>query len=522
MSDINVQTFQGKVNISNNLKVGSGHLFVDTLNNQVGLNTNTPLANLHVNGNTYVNTDLRVGSKLLIDSGASDSNVLVVTGGNIKADYLHGDGSNIQNITSSQWTTVNTNELYYDVGNVGIGNQNPSTTLDVTGTSSFSDDLTVGTDKLFVDVSAGRVGVGTVAPGYTLDIAGDINFTGNLTKNGSAYGGSGGSGGGVWQTGTGTKIYYSAGNVGIANTDPDHTLSVGSNLYVDDAGSNVLVVDGNVAANQITLGQFEIVPSYGLDDVVNESNTTTNTVHLSNVTTGVITTSNALIGGELTVTGNMVASSNITVTGNVVVDDDLYLTSNAKLLVDSNVVTKYTGPHGRGEAKLKKYPEIVFEEGKFDTTVNGTNSTYWAGPSTVVQGGYSVKTSHHSTDNDGEFGWKAFDENLGTIWKTAEDYDTSGNYDYGFTSVQNRLTDTDSTNHDGVHIIMGSPNKLKITKVSVTCKTISRRVVNYSILGSNSTGATGWTLLDSGTFNAQDVNMATITSPTTYFKYHAF
>ena len=72
MSDINVQTFQGKVNISNNLKVGSGHLFVDTLNNQVGLNTNTPLANLHVNGNTYVNTDLRVGSKLLIDSGASD------------------------------------------------------------------------------------------------------------------------------------------------------------------------------------------------------------------------------------------------------------------------------------------------------------------------------------------------------------------------------------------------------------------------------------------------------------------
>jgi len=74
----------------------------------------------------------------------------------------------------------------------------------------------------------------------------------------------------------------------------------------------------------------------------------------------------------------------------------------------------------------------------------------------------------------------------------------------------------------GVHIIMGSPNKLKITKVSVTCKTITRRVVNYSILGSNSTGATGWTLLDSGTFNAQDVNMATITSPTTYFKYHAF
>jgi hypothetical protein len=181
------------------------------------------------------------------------------------------------------------------------------------------------------------------------------------------------------------------------------------------------------------------------------------------------------------------------------------------------------GPHGRdGAAKLKKYPEIAFESGKFDTTANGTDSTYWAGPSTVIQGGYSLKTSHHSNDSGGQFGWHAFDGNEGTIWKTAEDYDVDGNYDYGYTSVQQRLTDTNSTNHDGDHVIMGSPNKLKIAKVVVTCKTASRRVVNYSVLGSNSTGTTGWTLLNSGTFNAQDVNIATITSPTTYFKYHAF
>ena len=164
MSDINVQSFQGKVNISNNLKVGSGHLFVDTLNNQVGLNTNTPLANLHVNGNTYVNTDLRVGSKLLVDSGASDSNVLVVTGGNIKADFLYGDGSNITNITSSQWTTVNTNELYYNTGNVGIGNQNPAATLDVTGNTYVSSDFRVGS-KLLVDSGASDSNVLVVTGG---------------------------------------------------------------------------------------------------------------------------------------------------------------------------------------------------------------------------------------------------------------------------------------------------------------------------------------------------------------------
>jgi cytoskeletal protein CcmA (bactofilin family) len=36
-------------------------------------------------------------------------------------------------------------------------------------------------------------------------------------------------------------------NVGLSNTLPQHTVSVGSNLYIDDMGSNVLVVSGNVA-----------------------------------------------------------------------------------------------------------------------------------------------------------------------------------------------------------------------------------------------------------------------------------
>src|SRR5210317_1272390 len=39
------------------------------------------------------------------------------------------------------------------------------------------------------------------------------------------------------------------GNVGIVNTNPLHTFSVGSNLYVDDIGSNVLVVNGGVSIN---------------------------------------------------------------------------------------------------------------------------------------------------------------------------------------------------------------------------------------------------------------------------------
>jgi hypothetical protein len=41
--------------------------------------------------------------------------------------------------------------------------------------------------------------------------------------------------------------FITTGNVGIANGAPIHTLDIGSNLYVDEFGSNVLVVSGNVA-----------------------------------------------------------------------------------------------------------------------------------------------------------------------------------------------------------------------------------------------------------------------------------
>ena len=210
-------------------------------------------------------------------------------------------------------------------------------------------------------------------------------------------------------------------------------------------------------------------------------------------------------------------------TSNTMVDTTTGRIQTKGIQHNSNVITDVSGPHGRGVATLKKYPEIDFGEGKFDITeIVAGSDQYWDGPSTVFQGGYSLKTTQHSTDSGGQFGWMAFDGNSESLWKNAEDYDTSGNYDYGYTGIQQRLTDTNSTNHDGDHVIMGSPSALKMAKVTVTCKNLYRRVVNYSVLGSNSSGTTGWTLLDSGTFTAQDVNTATISSPTSYFKYHAF
>ena len=132
----------------------------------------------------------------LIDYG-SPTDVLMVNGDiQIKGDiYQNGTlftGGGGGGGGSSQWTTVNTNEIYYALGNVGIGVTNPS---------------------------------------HLLDVAGNINFTGDLYQNGSLYQSS------QWSTGS-TGIYYIGANVSINSTVASYELDVNGTIR---ATTDVLV-----------------------------------------------------------------------------------------------------------------------------------------------------------------------------------------------------------------------------------------------------------------------------------------
>jgi hypothetical protein len=513
MSDINVQTFSGKVNISNNLKVGQGHLFVDTLNNQVGLNTNTPAASLHVNGNTFVNTDLRVGTKVLIDSGATDSNVIEVTNGNIKAEFLHGDGSNITSIsadnidgTLSQWTGAVGSSIYY-AENVGIGLTNPQFKLDVNGDAN----------------------VGVLTATF---LSGDGSNITNIVSS-------------QWEGDPGNPIYYD-GNVGIATSSaPTRTLEVGSNLYVEDAGSNVLVVDGNVAVDSISVGDFTIVASQGLDHVTNENNTTTQVVQFNHPTTGFITAANAVIGGTLSLqnfalsqsyglenvtdvnntTGDTIVSSNATtgfqstanvsvgrdalVTGNVTVGKDLTVTeeatfssnvtitkdlevsgnvtnldvlSNLNLLSvsnvvsikkDSNVVTEFNR-----SKKLIKYPRVAL------TSAAQTVSGY--------EGYFTSQDSSTLNNLSSRQAWGFFDSVTNPndasggphIVNATDRFDSSGNYIGGDTFA----------GISGDWITIQLPVKIQLSRVHTWSRYgHQRNPVDATILGS--LDGTNWTTI---------------------------
>ena len=103
---------------------------------------------------------------------------------------------------------------------------------------------------------AGLVGIANENPSYTLDVTGNINFTGNLTLNGSVYGGASG----FWTSNV-NDIYYTAGGIAIGTSTPtaakltivNNTSTAYANVApnISDFG---LVISNNV--NHVSGGVF--------------------------------------------------------------------------------------------------------------------------------------------------------------------------------------------------------------------------------------------------------------------------
>ena len=107
--------------------------------------------------------------------------------------------------------------------------------------------------RLTIQRGTGNIGVGTNEPSQLLDVSGNINLSGNIYlsntgtiyKNGVEYAGgsggvSGGGGGGeatIWQE-NGTKIFYNSGNVGINTNDPTEALEVNGNIKAINISGN--------------------------------------------------------------------------------------------------------------------------------------------------------------------------------------------------------------------------------------------------------------------------------------------
>jgi hypothetical protein len=210
--------------------------------------------------NTIAGHTLDVGSNLYVDD--LGANVLVVSGG------VSIDGNLV---VTGGLTTITTENLKVKdaIIELGLNNTSEDTTLDLglimtRPESNVTVGFREGSDELVLAYTESSAESNTITPltSETLDV--------------HVYG-----------------RVFTESNVGIINTSPEHTLDVGSNLYVDEYGSNVLVVTGNTS----------ITGDLTVDTDVLRVDSTNNKIGINTV----------LPDAELHVVGNVYSSSNLTV-----------------------------------------------------------------------------------------------------------------------------------------------------------------------------------------------------------------
>ena len=168
-----------------------------------------------------------------------------------------------------------------------------------------------------------------------------------------------------WSDGANSDVYI-ASNVGIGNvhTLTSNTLQVGANLYVRDTDANVLTVTGNVAATYFEGDGSKLTGiSSTLQAITTAQATTTDTVSFLNATTGLITTANIEVGGDLKIGGltagtvpyvdsgkflkdsfisitggTTVITSNLDVTGNVFMRGERFIVESETKLINDAII----------------------------------------------------------------------------------------------------------------------------------------------------------------------------------------
>jgi hypothetical protein len=180
--------------VTGNVNFDSGTLFVDSVNNRVGIGTTSPLSDLHVYGSLVLDNDNADGPQLALASLGYDTYYIDNFSGDLR---FYNGGTERVKIDAS--------------GNVGIGNTAPAHklrvegTTSITGTSSLSNTTIAGANLYVtstntaissnVTLSGSSVKVDNTLTVNTVTFASGNSIT-NYTVSTSAP--TGGSDGDVW------------------------------------------------------------------------------------------------------------------------------------------------------------------------------------------------------------------------------------------------------------------------------------------------------------------------------------
>src|SRR6056300_892636 len=280
---INLQYATNNDNVTSNTVrfINDTTAFVTTGN--VGIHNTSPTHALDVGSQFHVTEggEVRIGPSVLIDS--SVTNQIQVSG------------------------RIDTDSITLD--HIGIANNNPTITGLSLGSTTFLQNPTASINAFST--------TGNVSAAF---YHGDSYFLSNLTLDNIVLQGNTTASRTVQFNYANGPALITNGNVGIQNTHGIHTLDVGSNLFVDDIGSNILVVTGNTFTSRKTLiGSNVTIDTLGSNVV--------------EVTGNTYTSRKALVGSNVTI--DTLGSNVVEVTGNTF--------TSRKALVGSNLVMDTLG-----------------------------------------------------------------------------------------------------------------------------------------------------------------------------------
>ena len=419
MVKTNIQTFTGEVEVLEEFYVGSNLVANDVATHVLTVNNTANDAKIKSDffvGDGGLLSNIATTLQSIADQGNAASNVILFNSNTDVAGY-----KNVGFVTTS---------------NVGIQNTAPTHTMSI-GDKIIIDNNTDESQGESVMLVHGRISADRFQGdgGLLSNIATTLE---SITNQGNAS-----SNVLIFESNTDVSGYRGVGfvttsNVGIQNTNPGfNTLSVGSNLFVNIYGSNVLTVHGNAAVSNLLVSEFSVSPAHGLQHVTQEGRATNQTVQLTNTTTGLEVSSNINVAGEVILTNatkGLDVTSNIEIGGRLKFDTNVFVDTLRVADVAANIVTydRTTGELLDSSGTFMNKFAVVSEQPPSDLFANATTVTN--------HGGYTLTTSNLATNSNT---YNAFD-GTANAW-------VSGDLAGGYIGGANVFLETNLTQLSNLH-----------------------------------------------------------------------